>query len=241
MSRSLRTRNSRPNYASMIAFEDEDGAGPSFIPLEEDPDTGSEFAVEDDPVDPGLLNLDTDEGEIDELEVDSEVGIQMPQPSKSKSKARPKSQKTAKKQSVNSALSLPPGYSANKIYVLPTSSIHFRRAVPIFFPSGRAERLEARPALFSPPRITSTNCFTDSATVQDRIAKAWGFNVGSGPLWDLLEDRAWYKEAIVGAGVEQEKEASRRPRVYVDVPVTLGWEILSSECVLAQGLISGLS
>lgn len=226
----------------MIAFEDEDGAGPSSIPLEEDPDSGSEFAVEEDLAGPGspeLVDPDTDEEEIDDdLEVDSESdGVRKirPIPNRSKSKAAPQSQKAVeKKVSVNFGPSLPRGYSSNKMYALPTPSIHHRhRAVPIFFRSGRAERLEARPKLFDSPRITSTNCFTDNPLVQDRVNKAWGFNVGSGPLWDLLEDRSWYKEALDGDGVEEEKEANRRPQVYVDVPMTPGWEILSSEYVFA--------
>ena len=211
----------------MIAFEDEDGAGPSSIPFQEDPGTGSESSLKEDPAD--LPYPDTDDGEHN-LEDDG-----MP-PGEPKSEVAPRApQKTV---SVSRGSFLPRGHSTNKIYVLPMPSVHHRhRAIPIFFRQGRAERLEARPTLFGPPKIMSTNCFTHNTIIMDRLTKAWGFNVGSGPVWDLLEDRAWYKESIDGVGVQEEKEANRRPRVYVDVLMTLGWEILSSECVFTQGLI----
>ena len=119
------------------------------------------------------------------------------------------------------------------MYTLPIPSVHHRhRAVPIFFRSGRVERLESAPELFKPPTVTGTNNFTFSPLVQDRVNKAWGYNIGSGPIWELLEDRGWYKEAIED-GVEVEKEAKRRPRVHVDVDVGVGvekiWEVLNVE------------
>jgi len=60
-----------------------------------------------------------------------------------------------------------------------------------------------------------------STTRQKR--KSWAYNVGPGPLWELIEDRGWFKEAAPTG----ETEAHRRPRVYRDVRVREGWEVLS--------------
>ena len=84
-----------------------------------------------------------------------------------------------------------------KMYALPTPSVHHRhRAVPLYSREGRTERLTVRPSLFEPASLTLTSSFTERPIVSERVNKAWGFNVGCGPLWDLAEDRGWYKEAI---------------------------------------------
>ena len=118
-----------------------------------------------------------------------------------------------------------------KMYALPTPSVHHRhRAVPLFSREGRTERLTARPSLFEPSSLTLTSSFTERPIVSDRVNKAWGFNVGHGPLWDLAEDRGWYKEAIT-TGNNADTEAKRRPRVYPDICVQDGWEIMTLEYV----------
>jgi hypothetical protein len=43
-----------------------------------------------------------------------------------------------------------------------------------------------------------TNNFTQNSQVTDRVNKSCGFNVGWGPLWEMVEDRGWYKEAVEG-------------------------------------------
>ena len=118
-----------------------------------------------------------------------------------------------------------------KMYALPTPSVHHRhRAVPLYSREGRTERLTVRPSLFEPASLTLTSSFTERPIVSDRVNKAWGFNVGYGPLWDLAEDRGWYKEAIT-TGNNTDTEAKRRPRVYPDIRVQDGWEIMSLEYV----------
>lgn len=133
-------------------------------------------------------------------------------------------------------IGLPSGFSRasrRQMYVLPTPSVHHRhRAVPLFSPVGQVERLVAPPALFQPPKTTVTNNFTLNSSVSNRVNKAWGYNVGPGPLWELAEDRGWYKEALNTDDTDQ-KETTRRPRVYNDVSVQGGWEILNTECVLS--------
>jgi transcription factor C subunit 6 len=118
-----------------------------------------------------------------------------------------------------------------KMYALPTPSVHHRhRAVPLYSRGGRTERLTMRPSLFEPPSLILTTSFTERPKVSERVNKAWGFNVGHGPLWDLAEDRGWYKEAIT-TGNNVDTEAKRRPRVYPDIPIQEGWEVMSLEYV----------
>ena len=118
-----------------------------------------------------------------------------------------------------------------KMYSLPTPSVHHRhRAVPLYPRVGRTERLTARPSLFEPPSLTLTTSCTERPKVCERVNKAWGFNVGYGPLWDLAEDRGWYKEAIT-TGTNPGTEAERRPQVYPDIRVQDGWKVMSLEYV----------
>ena len=61
-----------------------------------------------------------------------------------------------------------------------------------------------------------TNACGSSTLVSDRVNKSWGYNVGRGPLWELLEDRGWYKEAFDSPRVT---ELDMRPRVYQTIPL----------------------
>lgn len=239
MSRALRPRKARPSYAAMFTFEDENGAGPSNTaqPFDDEQDSGSEFAAEEG-VEGAENGDDLDEADEEEVE-DYMSGLQptkerpiRPLPTKSAAKAKAKKPPPDPQRmgSVQVAPSLPRGYS-NKIYALPSPSMHHRhRAVPLFSYSGRVERLKNPPKLFAQPQITVTNNFTFSRKVQDRVGKAWGYNVGSGPLWELLEDRGWYKEGTNGED-NVERDATRRPIVHANVRVMAGWQILNAECV----------
>ena len=114
-----------------------------------------------------------------------------------------------------------------KMYALPNPRVHHRYRF-----EGRTERLTVRPSLFETSCLTLTSSFTERPIVSERVNKAWGFNVGYGPLWDLAEDRGWYKEAqAITTGNNTDTEAKRRPRVYPDIRVQDGWEILSLEYV----------
>lgn len=118
-----------------------------------------------------------------------------------------------------------------KMYALPNRSAHHRhRAIPVFFRKEMVERLDEPPSLFKEPHIVPTNSMTADHSLTDRVSKSWGFNVGAGPVWQIMEDRSCYKESI-GSGASSEKESSRRPRVYQNVSVRPGWEVLSNQCV----------
>ncbi|KAF9022066.1 hypothetical protein BDZ89DRAFT_956970 [Hymenopellis radicata] len=103
------------------------------------------------------------------------------------------------------------GGTRQKMYVLPTPSVHHRhRAVPLHSPTTDVERLVSKPSSpFVKTSTTLTKSFTHNSKTTDRVNKAWGYNVGSCPVWELVEDRAWFKEAQAGA----ETEDDRRPRV----------------------------
>lgn len=120
---------------------------------------------------------------------------------------------------------------AAKMYALPNPSAHHRhRAIPVFLRKGMVERLDEPPLLFKDPRIVPTNSMTADRSLTDRVSKAWGFNVGAGPVWQIMEDRSCYKESS-GSGPGSEKESLRRPRVYENLSVRPGWELLSNQCV----------
>ena len=158
-------------------------------------------------------------------------------------------------------------------HVLPNPNIHHRhRPVPLF--SGptataslapmstststsavmlRVERLRHAPLLFAPNEIVPTNAYASSPLLTRRVGKAWGMGIGVGPVWQIVEDLGWFREAeklkpsatleqqvmgeaaVVEPTSEQEPvydERRRRPRVYADVAPPEGWaDPLRIECV----------
>ena len=65
------------------------------------------------------------------------------------------------------------------------------RAVLLYSREESTERLTVRPFLFEPSSLTLTTSLTQRPIVSERFNKAWGFNVGYGPLWDLAGNRGW--------------------------------------------------
>ncbi|KAG2059865.1 hypothetical protein BDR06DRAFT_873081, partial [Suillus hirtellus] len=59
--------------------------------------------------------------------------------------------------------------------------------------------LDAPPMLFDPPKIMPTNSMTSEQFLMDHISRAWSFNVGPGPVWDIMKDQSCFKEALEGA------------------------------------------
>ena len=158
-------------------------------------------------------------------------------------------------------------------HVLPNPNIHHRhRPVPLF--SGptasaalapastptstpavmlRVERLRHAPLLFAPNETAPTNAYASSPLLTRRVGKAWGTGIGVGPIWQIVEDLGWFREAeklksgptpeqqvseeaaVVEPTSEQEPvydERRRRPRVYADVVPPEGWaHPLRLECV----------
>jgi len=106
---------------------------------------------------------------------------------------------------------------------------HRHRAIPLYRREGRVERLKQPAELFKSPSIMLTNGLKHDS-VMKRLNKAWGHNAGPGPLWEMVEDRSWFKEAeTIGKGGDT--EAKRRPLVHQDVRVKNSWKVLTEEYV----------
>ena len=249
MTRQLRLRKAKPSYAELAGFTNElsdageNHAGPSAlfdVAMDDQNESGPVPGDEDGDGEDQDAQYDVEE--VDTFEPD-EVNVKPAKvvhrtvaastPTKSRTKKPTTKDKGKGKAKAESAegptvtVRRPKG----KMYALPTPSVHHRhRAVPLYSREGRTERLTVRPSLFEPASLTLTSSFTERPIVSDRVNKAWGFNVGYGPLWDLAEDRGWYKEAIT-TGNNIDTEARRRPRVYPDIRVQDGWEIMSLEYV----------
>ncbi|KAI0723855.1 hypothetical protein C8T65DRAFT_627670 [Cerioporus squamosus] len=242
MTRQLRTRASRPNYAALagLGLEDDAAGGPSQ-PIESDA-SGSEFepdavqeqqAEEDDAED---MALDDAEGEDDDV---AETASAAPKRRRTAStrepslaygesvSAAPRRKSAQPKASAKRSVMLVPGlaHSSNRqTHALP--SLHHRhRPMGIYKKEDKTERLIKPPALFQPAFTTPTNAWASSATVTDRVNKSWGYNVGPGPLWELLEDRTWFKEAYRSA---KSSEKELRPRVHQDVAVNR-YQVLNAQ------------
>jgi transcription factor C subunit 6 len=247
MTRQLRLRKARPSYAELAGFADEPSdatenhAGPSALfeaavddEKELEPAPGDEDENGDEDQD---AQYDVEEADTIEPDVVNEKPAKVASAStstKSRTKRPTDKDKDKGKAKAESAEGTTVGRvrrPKGKMYALPTPSVNHRhRAVPLYSREGRTERLTVRPSLFEPSSLTLTTSFTERPKVSERVNKAWGFNVGYGPLWDLAEDRGWYKEAIT-TGNNTDTEAKRRPRVYPDIRVQDGWEIMNLEYV----------
>ncbi|KAG5650434.1 hypothetical protein H0H81_012285 [Sphagnurus paluster] len=230
MTRNLRPRKTKPSYAALLEpdLDEQPTAGPSkrAVAFDEDADSGSDFAPE---IEKEVQEADEDEDE--EMEPEEEDENEGPRfDSRIQSLSRRSTSVLEPKPRVVAKGPVKPSLSRaakRQMYVLPTPSVHHRhRAVPLYTRTGRVERLLTRPSLFAKPKITMSNNFTQNSKVTDRVNKSWGYNVGCGPLWEMVEDRGWYKEAIEGIP-DMDSDANRRPKVHENIKVKNGWQVLS--------------
>ena len=230
MARQLRSRTSRPNYAVLSGFQDldEGGTGPSGTReyIEED-DSGSEFeldAAHDQQVQDDAEDITLDDAEPEEEPEDS--GPTAKSRRRGATAARepslaglesvsvgPRRKSAAPKTPAKRSVTLAPGLShpSNRQQHALPSYHHRHRSVGIHQKSGKTERLVEPPELFEPGSSALTNAWGVNYTITDRVNKAWGYNVGPGPLWDMIEDRGWFKEAYSSSNTT---ERERRPRVH---------------------------
>ncbi|KZT23993.1 hypothetical protein NEOLEDRAFT_1170475 [Neolentinus lepideus HHB14362 ss-1] len=232
MDRELRPRKARPSYAALLELEgDETQRAQVLEELEADsgsdfaPEIAVESAVEDDEEEAD--ELDEEEGELEEKEESLP-----PEPKRQKGKGKDTGTNMTVEQRPKATVKLTSGLSRpsnRQMHALPTpSSNHRHRATPIFWRQGKVERLLSPPKLFTSPHATSVLSSTAHPAIASRIGKAWGYNVGPGPLWDMMEDRAWYKEAVADKDKE-ENERYRRPRVYRDLKTPGDIQILTRD------------
>ncbi|KAI0823602.1 hypothetical protein BC628DRAFT_1490013 [Trametes gibbosa] len=245
MTRQLRSRASRPNYAALMGFtEDENGAGPSnAAEFEElDGDSGSDFALDigaaaDDPAeaneDQVEMELDEDEGFLNEdtqtrkrkrfAPATREPSV----PAHGSVSAVSRAKKTPAKAIPRRPTASVPGVALSLNKQTPgMPNVHHRhRSTGVYKKEGKIERLAEPPKLFQPEVTVLTNAWASSDVVSSRINKSLGFNVGPGPLWETLEDRTWYKEAGTTSGTS---EREMRPRVHEHV-AQKPYQVLSPE------------
>ena len=250
MPRELRPRKARTGHSQLAGAESSSNAGPSRAQIVDE--------VEDDELARRNIDDDNDNDENDDsgFEMDVDEPLQNRDhtsviPSKpSSSSSPPKRRKLATTthpstskplQTITAAPTSPsqvlPARRTTKMYTLPNPSAHHRhRAIPVYHRKEEVERLDRLPALFEEPRTAFTESMTSSQTLTDRVGKAWGYNVGPGPVWEMLEDRSCFKESTRSKD-DPRKEASRRPRVYASLSVRPGLEVLDYRCVIHSCVI----
>lgn len=221
MPRQLRSRRSRLNYAALHTGEEVE----DYVPDTEELESVSEFAANGSNAG-GNAGTRGDAGPDaggPEDESDGEAGPSSkvtPQVKASKPKSRDPSTRPPKSTSA--------GFSKQNKSALPTTH-HRHRPPPLFRRDAQVERLLDHPTLLQPSATVLTNSFTSSTRATKRLERSWGRNVGPGPVYELLEDRAWFKEAIPDASVAS--EAGRRPVVHDAVKLDGRYHIISEGLV----------
>lgn len=183
---------------------------------------------------------------------------------KTKAKAKGKDKATGNDNDKRAAPahSVVPAAPARQNHTLPNPNVHHRhRPVPLFHPTAaalRVERLVRAPRLFAPNELVPTHAYASSLALTRRVGKAWGANIGAGPVWPIVEDFGWFRESADAAEEDEEEarvgvpgsgkgskvslyaERVRRPRVYVGIDLPRGGTeeagdsaplLLSAECV----------
>ena len=51
------------------------------------------------------------------------------------------------------------------------------------------------PRLFAPIETVPTNVYVSAASITCRVSKAWSASVGAGPVWQIVDDLGWFREA----------------------------------------------
>ncbi|KAI0050874.1 hypothetical protein FA95DRAFT_1587504 [Auriscalpium vulgare] len=230
--RELRPRTARPSYTAVYQDEgDNQEAGPSRPrpALDDEGSNGSDFAPAQAEAEPSEDEEILDANTEPEEDVDPRRSRSVRDEDASNSLATPP---TVSRRPSKAKVKSTPGISRplnRQMYTRPIPSVNHRhKAIPIFRRDAPVERLVRPPVLFGANDIASTNSYTSDAVVTDRLNKAWGYNVGPGPLWEVLEDRGWFKESEDVDG-QAEREEWRRPRVHRGVAMSEGWSVLSPE------------
>ena len=237
MKRQLRPRKSQPNYVTMAGFDQESDIRTSARAksgLIDEGSSDSEFTPENDKDATEQMQQDIQDYDVhqgDHVQEQDESEDNVPSPSGADtSLSKSKGKATLKKGNSHPKLKTGVARQRRQTHALPTPSAdHRHRAVPLYRREGRVERLKQPAKLFKSPSIMLTNGL-EKNSVMKRLIKAWGHNAGPGPLWEIVEDRSWFKEAeTIGKG--RDTEAERRPLVHQNVRVKNGWKALTEEYV----------
>ncbi|KAF8584107.1 hypothetical protein K439DRAFT_1346874 [Ramaria rubella] len=173
-----------------------------------------------------MHELDEDKDSIQDGVYDITPSPPDPKP-KTKSKGKGKVVATGRSNAASlhrpATTMLAPGLSrpsARQNYALPLPSLNHRhRGTPIHLPPARTRRLLSEPKIFGHVETVMTRSVADPV-IRERIAKATGYNFGHGPVWELIEDRSWFKECAIGD--------QTRPTAYKSLQIDQNCQFLSS-------------
>lgn len=235
MPRELRQRAKRPNYAVLSGYnsddiEEDDGDASSngFVPpVEVDQEVNEDSSSND---------ADEDDGKVNDIGSDNrnEEGPEYLKLSNVKrGKTKPSPQAAASTSAPSLSVPLARAGSSRTHYALPIPPTDHRyRSSPLYRTSLPVERLASPPRPCAPAETVYTNNWTSDSTITDRFNKASSYNAGAGPVWEMMEDRSWWKESL---SVQPEgSEASRRPRLYQDIKADTDITILDRKYALIR-------
>lgn len=211
MRRSLRPRTSKIDYSTLINSDDEvlqtEEDGEEFSPdVAGSSDVHEHASASDSPVND---NEDDDEDLGEEAIISKGEGS-------SQTKLPQKRHHSAEKGNAPSRRRRTEG------------GLHDQRSrtAPLFLRRAQVERLLEAPEPFKPSRIGAANSWNSDEAIADKFSRAVALNIGRGPVWELLEDRSWWKESVNVLNDEVETEALRRPRVHQTVRVSPNLQVL---------------
>ncbi|EJD05772.1 uncharacterized protein FOMMEDRAFT_104009 [Fomitiporia mediterranea MF3/22] len=223
MARALRPRKARPSYANLIdsdneaAHDDGEASSDDFQPPEDQEDNEDDAALDE-------ADGETLQGEGALVDEDNDISIveEVSKSTKVRKAKQPGKQKSmpAKSPRPSAALARP---TSRPQHVISTSALdHRQRADPLYLRPSLIERLTQPPSPFKPPVTRSTLSWNFNKLNAEKYMKASGYNVGRGPIWELLEDRSWWKESETVNKDDTETETTRRTRVYESVKINDG-------------------
>lgn len=236
----LRARGPRKSYVEQLAIsDDEPEAGPSVAVLDERGSSGSEYdeqspPAEAEPDEESEEQLDGDDEDDESLPAADTDAMQVDRPARSTSRRRrraaPAQPKGRQQAALPAAVSLsrlrgpkPAGDTlASRQRFRPWST--FKRP-------GQTLRLLSEPKPLELPDTEACNPCTINDVVTRRLTRILATNVGTGPLWELMEDCAWWKESIEPPDSVW-TQRFLRPTMYKAVTVpSSSWTALSNESV----------
>ena len=151
------------------------------------------------------------------------------------------------------------------LFVGPTASARALLTAATSTATVRVEHLQRPPRLFAPIETVPTNVYVSAASITCRVGKAWSASVGASPVWQIVDDLGWFREAeqfmhqggtVAQAASESKSESgqalarqvvvcdecARRPRVHADAALLEGWSLFCHvECVFLPPLPPPLS
>ena len=227
-----RTRRARPSYANLFtkANSDDESAESSGSDQSRphdgsifDPEQATESAKNQSGEE--LMSDATSDVEMEILLDEKEESEEELATRKNSKGGHQKGNNVAKKtpEGLENAQSLPNGMRPQRPTAKASSSLpakdHRHRPGSLWFPPSNITRLSAKPGMFSFPDIIPTTS-SENLGISHRVKKAWMYCISAGPCWELLEDRAFYKEEYVNYEPTSRRGRLQRPLVYTDMPST---------------------